>query len=71
MKVSANDLLEMGILDKIIKEPLGGAHRNFDGAAQILKKTILQELENLRNIPSEELVNKRIEKFGKMGVWKE
>lgn len=71
MKVSANDLLEMEILDKIIEEPLGGAHRDFDGAAQILKKTILQELENLRNIPSEELINKRIAKFGKMGVWKE
>jgi len=71
MKVSAKDLLEMGILDKIIKEPLGGAHRNYDGAANILKNIILQEFEDLKNIPADELINKRIEKYGKMGAWKE
>jgi len=71
MKVSASDLLEMGILDEIIKEPLGGAHRDFDDAAQILKKTILSELKKLQAISKEELVKKRIEKFAKMGAWKE
>jgi len=71
MKVSANDLLEMGILDVIIKEPLGGAHRDFEDAASILKKTILSELKKLRALPTKDLIEKRIEKFGKMGTWKE
>jgi len=71
MKVSAKDLLEMGILDSIIKEPLGGAHRDYDKAAQILKKAILTELKTLEAIPADELVRRRIEKFGKMGAWKE
>jgi len=71
MKVTAEDLLEMGVLDKIIKEPIGGAHRNYDEAANILKNTILSELEELKKIPTEDLVEQRIEKFGKMGFWKE
>jgi acetyl-CoA carboxylase carboxyl transferase subunit alpha len=71
MKVSANDLKEMGILDAIIKEPLGGAHRDFDDAARILKKTILSELNKLQALPTDELIERRIEKFGKMGAWKE
>ena len=71
MKVTAEDLLEMGVLDKVIKEPIGGAHRNYDEAANILKNTILSELEKLKKIPTEDLVEQRIEKFGKMGFWKE
>ncbi|OQX94998.1 acetyl-CoA carboxylase carboxyl transferase subunit alpha [candidate division KSB1 bacterium 4572_119] len=71
MKVTANDLLELEILDAIIKEPLGGAHRNYDGAAKILKKTILAELKTLKNVAKDELVENRIEKFGKMGFWSE
>jgi len=71
MKVTAEDLLEMGVLDKVIKEPIGGAHRNYDEAANILKNTILTELEELKKIPTEDLVEQRIEKFGKMGFWKE
>ncbi|MBC8182800.1 acetyl-CoA carboxylase carboxyltransferase subunit alpha [candidate division KSB1 bacterium] len=71
MKVAAKDLMEMGILDAIIEEPLGGAHRDFDDAARILKKTILSELKKLQALPTDELIKKRIEKFGKMGAWKE
>jgi acetyl-CoA carboxylase carboxyl transferase subunit alpha len=71
MKVTSTDLLEMKILDAIIKEPPGGAHRNVDKAAEILKETILTELKNLKQIPIDELINNRIEKFGKMGFWTE
>ncbi|HDP97821.1 MAG TPA: acetyl-CoA carboxylase carboxyltransferase subunit alpha [bacterium] len=71
MKVSAEDLLELRILDVVIKEPLGGAHRNYDEAASILKSTILDELAALKQIPVDELIEQRIEKFGKMGYWKE
>jgi acetyl-CoA carboxylase carboxyl transferase subunit alpha len=71
MKVTSTDLLEMKILDAIIKEPPGGAHRNVDKAAEILKETILTELKNLKQIAIDELISNRIEKFGRMGFWTE
>ena len=71
MKVTSTDLLEMKILDAIIEEPAGGAHRNYDKAAEILKSTILAELKVLKQSPTDELIHNRIEKFGKMGFWDE
>jgi acetyl-CoA carboxylase carboxyl transferase subunit alpha len=71
MKVTSTDLLEMKILDAIIAEPPGGAHRNVDKTAAILKQTILTELKRLKQIPVDELIEKRLEKFGKMGFWSE
>ncbi|NOZ61112.1 MAG: acetyl-CoA carboxylase carboxyltransferase subunit alpha [Calditrichaeota bacterium] len=71
MRVTASDLKELQVLDRIIPEPLGGAHRNYDEAAEILKKTILEELNNLQELPASQLVEQRIEKFGKMGFWNE
>lgn len=71
MKITANDLLEMKILDKVISEPSQGAHRNIDAMARILKDTILDELNILKQTPIDELIRNRIEKFGKMGFWNE
>ncbi len=71
MKVTSADLLDMKILDAIIPEPPGGAHRNVDKAAEILKATILQELKELKNIPIDELIQRRVEKFGRMGFYTE
>lgn len=71
MKVTASDLKDMGILDRVIREPEGGAHRNYDEAAKILKETILTELQELHTIPIQQLIKERIEKFGRMGFWKE
>ncbi len=71
MKVASADLLEMGIVDHIIEEPVGGAHSDWDKAAAILKRVLLEELEALTEIPRQKLINMRIEKFSNMGVWKE
>ena len=71
MRVTAPDLMEMKILDRIIPEPLGGAHKSYDEAAEILKGVILEELDALKSIPPQELIEKRVEKFGKMGFWNE
>jgi len=71
MKLTPKDLLEMGVIDDIIPEPLGGAHHDPDGAAQVLKDTIFRELESLSSVPPEELVRRRIEKYAKMGFWRE
>ncbi|MFZ5515659.1 MAG: acetyl-CoA carboxylase carboxyltransferase subunit alpha [Candidatus Zhuqueibacterota bacterium] len=71
MRVTAQDLLEMEILDEVIAEPPGGAHRDVDAAAVILKETILRELQQLKDLPSDELIDRRIKKFSKMGFWDE
>ncbi|HDI52104.1 acetyl-CoA carboxylase carboxyl transferase subunit alpha [candidate division KSB1 bacterium] len=71
MKVTATDLFEMGIADEIIKEPVGGAHRDYDRAAEIVKERILHHLHELMAMPEDVLVNKRIEKYRKIGYWEE
>lgn len=71
MKITPSDLLELEVIDKIIEEPVGGAHSDYDKAAAILKKAIKEELNTLVEIPHQQLVNMRLEKLGKMGIWKE
>ncbi|MCS7250392.1 MAG: acetyl-CoA carboxylase carboxyltransferase subunit alpha [candidate division WOR-3 bacterium] len=69
LKLTAEDLLEFGIIDEIVKEPLGGAHQNWDEAAKILKEAILRNLRELIKLPKEEILKERIEKFRKMGIY--
>jgi len=71
LKITPEDLLRFGVIDKIIPEPPGGAHRNPEKAAAIIKKAILETYKELVKVPPDELVEKRIEKFGKMGIYKE
>jgi len=67
LKLTANDLLEQKLIDRIIPEPLGGAHKDHKEAASILKGVLLEELALLSKIKPEKLVENRLEKFGKMG----
>ncbi len=69
MKLTAPDLLEHKVIDKIVKEPPGGAHWDHDEAAKILKKQIVEEIDRLEKIEVKELVRRRVEKFEKMGFW--
>jgi acetyl-CoA carboxylase carboxyl transferase subunit alpha len=69
MKLTAGDLLQLKVIDGVIQEPLGGAHRDYEAAAQTLKARILQEINDLEKIPAEQLVAQRIEKYGKMGFF--
>ena len=69
MKVSSEDLLDMGIADLLIKEPLGGANNNYQNAAKSLKIAFLNALEELSELNAETLINNRIEKYDKMGHW--
>lgn len=71
MKVTAKDLLDMGIADRVVPEPLGGAHRNPLKMGEILKDVILEELHALKNYTQEELLNKRLEKYSRVGVYDE
>ncbi|MCZ7610590.1 MAG: acetyl-CoA carboxylase carboxyltransferase subunit alpha [Ignavibacterium sp.] len=71
LKLTAPDLLEQGIIDRIIKEPLGGAHKNHKEAADALKAALVEELDILIKIKPDKLIDNRIEKFGRMGVFVE
>ena len=71
LKLTAPDLKDQGIIDRIIPEPFGGAHRNYDEAAGSLKRLIQEALAELRPISATELVRQRVEKYSNMGVWEE
>ena len=71
LKVTAGDMLDLKLIDKIIPEPPGGAHNDYKLMAETMKKEILDALNELENLPPEELLKKRIEKFRRMGVFKE
>lgn len=71
LKLSANDLLEQGIIDRIVPEPQGGAHRNHAMAAETLKNILSEEIKVLKKLKPDKLVQKRIEKFSEMGRWAE
>ena len=68
-QLTAPDLKKQGIIDDIVPEPKGGAHRNPEQAARVLKETLLQELKALAKVKPEKFLERRIEKFSKMGVW--
>ena len=67
LKLTANDALELGIIDGIIKEPVGGAHSFPEEMAKLLKKHLKKELAQLKTLSSEALVEQRIEKYSQMG----
>jgi acetyl-CoA carboxylase carboxyl transferase subunit alpha len=69
LKLTAPDLLQFGIIDGIVPEPSGGAHRDPEMAAQLLKKSIIESLEYVEEQPRDDLVRRRIEKFYKMGAF--
>lgn len=69
LKITAPDLMKFNIIDGDIKEPVGGAHKDYEFVAAEMKKTILESLEELSKLSSEELKNKRYQKFRKMGAF--
>jgi acetyl-CoA carboxylase carboxyl transferase subunit alpha len=71
LKLNARALLEMGLVDGIVPEPLGGAHLDPARAAENLKFAVTAALRDLIKIPLEKLVHQRYEKFRKMGVFQE
>lgn len=71
LRLTADKMQGFGLIDGIIPEPLGGAHWDYNEAAQILKNFLVPVIKELKNIPPEERINQRIEKFGKMGFYDE
>jgi len=68
LKLTSKDLKKMGIIDGIIKEPLGGAHNNVDLAAKRIKKVILNDIAEVGKLNPEKRIDRRIDKFSNMGV---
>jgi acetyl-CoA carboxylase carboxyl transferase subunit alpha len=71
MRITAPDLLRLGVIDGIVPEPLGGAHRDWEGAAAAVRSVIRQSLTELCGLPAARLVEERQEKFRRMGAFEE
>ena len=71
LMITAADLHKLGIIDEIVREPLGGAHRNAEAVATSLKESILRFLQDLKTLSKDELIGKRYEKFRKIGKFYE
>ena len=71
LKLTGEDMKRLKLIDGIIKEPVGGAHSNREGAFESVKNTILSSYEELKDLSDEEIVSTRMEKYAEMGVYKE
>jgi len=69
LKLTAADLSRLGVIDEIVKEPLGGAHRDPEAMARILKEVVERHLKELEKMNEEELLSLRYEKFRRMGTF--
>jgi acetyl-CoA carboxylase carboxyl transferase subunit alpha len=67
MKVTAQDLKRLGVIDRIVKEPVGGAHRNPSATARMLQEALVEELDSLAGRPAEELIARREARFLALG----
>jgi acetyl-CoA carboxylase alpha subunit len=68
-KPDAAHCLELGVIDGIVGEPEGGAHTDHDAAAELLKESIVEALDELIDVPGDELRRRRRAKFRSLGVF--
>jgi acetyl-CoA carboxylase carboxyl transferase subunit alpha len=71
LKLTARDLFRLRIIDDIVPEPLGGAHRDHREMGNTLRAYLLRYLRDLRHVPTEELLEARYQKYRRMGVFDE
>ena len=71
LRLTAADMKGFGLVDEIVPEPLGGAHWDYDEAAEKLKVSIKNALAEIKTIEPSKRVSNRIEKYGNMGFWEE
>ena len=71
LKLTAKDLKQQGIIDRIVPEPLGGAHHDWDNAASVLKRCVQDALAELQRLNPEALVAQRLDKFAAMARFEE
>jgi acetyl-CoA carboxylase carboxyl transferase subunit alpha len=71
LRITAPELMELGVIDEIVPEPVGGAHVNHEASARSLQEALVRNLEELRRFRPEKLVRRRREKFLSMGEFTE
>ena len=71
LKITSSDALKLGVVDEVIDEPLGGAHRNVEAAARAVKSAILRHLDSLGKLSLHKLLDARYKKFRAMGVFED
>ena len=71
LKLTAQDLLKLNVVDEIVPEPEGGAHRDHDSAAANLCRALRRNLQHISKVPLDELLKKRYEKFRRIGIFTE
>jgi acetyl-CoA carboxylase carboxyl transferase subunit alpha len=71
LKFTGRDLLGFGVVDEVLPEPLGAAHRDHRAMAGVLKSMIVKNLKSLSALPVEELLTRRYQKFRRIGVFEE
>ncbi|ANS73743.1 acetyl-CoA carboxyl transferase [Paenibacillus yonginensis] len=71
MKITAKDLLEMEVIEEIVPEPRGGAHRSYEETATVIKEALVRHLEELSALNGDELLSDRYAKFRKIGKFAE
>ena len=70
LKLTSSDMLEFGLIDGIINEPIGGAHSDPEKMSKILKKQIKKDISELIDTPPKKLIDSRLKKYSKMGKYK-
>ena len=71
LKITAKDLLKLGIIDEVVKEPLGGAHQSMDATAITLKQALIRSLQGLKKFSQDELLEMRYKKYREIGKFQE
>jgi acetyl-CoA carboxylase carboxyl transferase subunit alpha len=71
MGITADRLAKLGLIDEVIPEPLGGAHRDLDAMCETIKNALLEAIAELKSLPLDELVARRRKKIAEFGVYKE
>jgi acetyl-CoA carboxylase carboxyl transferase subunit alpha len=67
LKITAQDLRKLGLIDEIVDEPDGGAHNDYEASARILDRVLARDLEALSKLSTDQLLTARYEKFRRMG----
>jgi acetyl-CoA carboxylase carboxyl transferase subunit alpha len=68
LKLTAPSLLKLGIINEIVKEPIGGAHRNYEETARNIKESLIRHLQELKKLPLKKLLKRRFEMYTRMGT---
>lgn len=69
LKITAQDLFQMKVIDEVVEEPIGGAHRDPRRAAELLKDAVTRNMAEIRDLPADEIVKMRYEKFRRLGTF--